>query len=242
MQIQIAVAKTNKYASRESGDTAEVVERPRGGISAVLADGQGSGASAKSISHTVITEAISLIKRGARDGVVARAAHDYLYTHRGGKVSATLAIVSVDLVTRTLVITRNSHCPVYLCYPGTVNLEAIATPCDPIGTAPSTRPAVTELPLVEGIYAVTYTDGVMEAGRRDRGPLDIASLLRDLMPTAPPAQNLADSLLEAALKADANRPADDMTVLVLAIHPTTTPDPAHTTPLIRRMWAEIPVE
>src|SRR5688500_5380617 len=137
MQIQFAIAKTNKYASRESGDTAEVVERPRGGMSAVLADGQGSGASAKSISHTVITEAISLIKRGARDGVVARAAHDYLYTHRGGKVSATLAIVSVDLVTRTLVITVNSHYSVYICYHGNANIELIATPSDPIATTPS---------------------------------------------------------------------------------------------------------
>jgi serine phosphatase RsbU (regulator of sigma subunit) len=242
MQIQIAIAKTNKYASRESGDTAEVVERPRGGVSAVLADGQGSGAAAKNISHTVITEAISLIKRGARDGVVARAAHDHLYTHRGGKVSATLAILSVDLVTRTLVITRNSHCPVFLLYAGSANLEEISTHSDPIGTAPSVRPAVTELPLVEGIYAVTYSDGVMEAGRRDGQPLDIAASLRAKVAGAPGAQELADSLLAEALEADASRPADDMTVLVLATHSTPPPDPARTVPLIRRMWTEMPVD
>jgi hypothetical protein len=39
IDIQIAVAKTNKYASTESGDTVEVVERPHGGFSVVLADG-----------------------------------------------------------------------------------------------------------------------------------------------------------------------------------------------------------
>jgi serine phosphatase RsbU (regulator of sigma subunit) len=242
MQIQIAVAKTNKYASRESGDTAEVIERPRGGVSAVLADGQGSGAAAKNISHTVITEAISLIKRGARDGVVARASHDYLFTHRGGKVSATLAILSVDLVTRTLVITRNSHCPVFLCYAGSANLEEIATPSDAIGTTPSVRPAVTELPLVEGIYAVTYSDGVMEAGKRDGQTLDIASSLRAKMQSALDAQGLADMLLAEALEADANRPADDMTVMVLATRATPPPDPARTVPLIRRMWTEMPVD
>lgn len=242
MLIQIAFSKTNKYASRESGDTAEVVERPRGGISAVLADGQGSGASAKTISHIVTTEAVTLIKRGARDGVVARAAHDHLYTHRGGKVSATLAILTVDLVTRTLVITRNSHCPVYLCYPGTGKLEEIATSCDPIGATPSNRPAVTELPLVEGIYAVTFTDGVMEAGRRDGQPLNIPAFLRERVPLLPHAQELADGLLSAALQADANRPSDDMTALVLAIHPTPLPSATQTVPLVRRMWAEMPVE
>ena len=47
MEIQIAVAKTNKYASMESGDTLEVVERPNGGLSVVLSDGQTSGKGAK---------------------------------------------------------------------------------------------------------------------------------------------------------------------------------------------------
>lgn len=44
MEIQIAVAKTTKYGSQESGDTLEVVERPNGGLSVVLCDGQASGA------------------------------------------------------------------------------------------------------------------------------------------------------------------------------------------------------
>ena len=36
MEIQIAVAKTNKYASSESGDTLETVERPNGGLSVAI--------------------------------------------------------------------------------------------------------------------------------------------------------------------------------------------------------------
>ena len=37
MDVQFAVAKISKYASSESGDTLEMVERPHGGISFVLA-------------------------------------------------------------------------------------------------------------------------------------------------------------------------------------------------------------
>src|SRR5215210_8020058 len=117
LDVQIAVVKTNKYATRESGDTVEVVERPHGGFSVVLADGQGSGRSAKHLSHLVTTKAVSMIKDGARDGAVARSVHDYLYAYRGGKVSATLVIVTVDLATRTLVLSRNSHCPILLSLP-----------------------------------------------------------------------------------------------------------------------------
>ena len=43
LTIDVAIAKTHKYASRDSGDTAEVVERPGGGLTLLVVDGQGSG-------------------------------------------------------------------------------------------------------------------------------------------------------------------------------------------------------
>ena len=61
MEIQIAVAKINKYAVSESGDTLEVIERPTGGLSVVLADGQTSGRGAKAVSMMVVRKVISLI-------------------------------------------------------------------------------------------------------------------------------------------------------------------------------------
>ena len=68
MQIQLGAAKVAKYATRESGDTLEVIERPHGGISAVLVDGQRSGRNAKIISNIVARKAISLLGEGVRDG------------------------------------------------------------------------------------------------------------------------------------------------------------------------------
>ena len=65
MEVQIAVAKVNKYAVSESGDTLEVVERPNGGLSVVLADGQSSGRGAKAISLMVVRKVIGLLAEGA---------------------------------------------------------------------------------------------------------------------------------------------------------------------------------
>src|ERR671916_2881625 len=96
LEIQVGVAKISKYASAESGDTVEQIERPRGGFSFVIADGQGSGRGAKTLSNLVTARAITMLKDGARDGAVARAVHDYLYGYRNGQVSASLNIVSVD--------------------------------------------------------------------------------------------------------------------------------------------------
>ena len=106
LELQVGVAKVSKYATRESGDTLEVTERPHGGLSMVLADGQRSGRAAKIISALVARKAIALLAEGVRDGAAARATHDYLRTHRQGQVSAELSIVSLDLATRTIVISR----------------------------------------------------------------------------------------------------------------------------------------
>ncbi|MGE5543281.1 MAG: SpoIIE family protein phosphatase, partial [Bacillota bacterium] len=114
MQVLLGVAKAPKHGVLESGDTFEVVERRRGGFSVIVADGQGSGAPAKRLSNLVVSRAMSLISEGARDGAVARAVHDVLYALRDGKVSCELAILSVDLRTRTLVISRNTAVPVWV--------------------------------------------------------------------------------------------------------------------------------
>ena len=106
LELEVGVAKVSKYATRESGDTLEVTERPQGGLSMVLADGQRSGRAAKIISALVARKAIALLAEGVRDGAAARATHDYLRTHRQGQVSAELSIVSLDLATRTIVISR----------------------------------------------------------------------------------------------------------------------------------------
>jgi serine phosphatase RsbU (regulator of sigma subunit) len=242
LDVQIAVVKTNKYATRESGDTVEVVERPHGGFSVVLADGQGSGRSAKILSNLVTTKAVAQIKDGVRDGAVARSVHDYLYVYRGGKVSATLVILTIDLASNTLLMSRNSHCPVLLSRPGEEGVTTIDAPANPIGIYAMTKPVITEVPLEPFLYAVTYSDGLMEAGKRDGHPIDLAALMLECVADQhPTALDLADTLLARALELDANRPADDMTALVLATFPSAPADPARINPQVRRMDIHIPI-
>src|SRR5512139_4001398 len=140
MDLGIAVAKINKYASSNSGDTVEVVERPNGGISVVMADGQSSGRGAKWISTLVVRKVITLLAEGVRDGAAARAASDSLFTDRSGKVSCTLNIISIDQQTRTLVITRNNPAPAYICLHGVIS--TLDESSIPIGLYRDTRPVI----------------------------------------------------------------------------------------------------
>ena len=43
MEVKVSIAQTNKYAVSHCGDSVDVVERPQGGVSLVLADGQEIG-------------------------------------------------------------------------------------------------------------------------------------------------------------------------------------------------------
>ena len=73
MHLSVAASKINKWAVRESGDTLEMIERPHGGISFVLADGQSSGEAAKAISIRVVRKVVSELAEGVRDGAAAQA-------------------------------------------------------------------------------------------------------------------------------------------------------------------------
>ncbi|HLV44210.1 MAG TPA: PP2C family protein-serine/threonine phosphatase [Aggregatilineales bacterium] len=237
MQIQVAAAKAAQYAVSESGDTLEMIERPQGGLSLVLADGQRSGYAAKSISTLVTSKAISLLAEGVRDGAAARATHDYLYTARRGKVSATLNIVSVDMVTKTLVLSRNSNCPIVVQLgPGEQYL--LDDPAPPIGVHRIVKPQIEELPLRTGMMAVVYTDGILGAGERSGNPIDVPATVAELYVryAGEPqiATPVADTLLAEAIKRDEGRPRDDMSVVVVTVAPEAPDD-------VRRLQLTFPI-
>lgn len=241
LTLEVAVAKVGKYATSESGDTVEMVERPHGGVSIVVVDGQRSGSSAKAISNIVARKAMSLLADGVRDGAAARAAHDYLRTQRGGQVSATLNIVSVDLASRTLVMLRNSHCPILLYNPHWIGVttpdgwQFLNDPSEAIGIHQRTRPVITEMPLQADILALIFTDGVWTAGERSGQRISLPRVVDDALRTGDGATGaLADRLLAHAVELDQGRPADDMSLVVLAIRRSEAGDE------VRRMAVGLP--
>ncbi len=232
MRIEVAWAKMPKGGFGESGDTIELVERPLGGLSLILADGQGSGPSARRIARLVAMKAVSLIADGSRDGAVARAVQDMLYTAREGRVTATLTLLTVDLHTRSILISRNATCPVLARQEGRV--FRIEGHSEVIGTYRKTKPAVTELGLVPDSLYLTFSDGLLTAGRRyDKGidwlrvEQELQSLsLDDLTPWV-------DGFMEMAVDLDRGRPTDDMSVMMMGVRDDAGPS-------LRRLHASIP--
>lgn len=235
IELQAAVAKVPRYNTAESGDTLEMIERPGGGFSFVLVDGRGSGRGAKTLSNLVITRAIGQLKDGARDGVVARGAHDYLYTYRMGKVAATLNIVSVDFQSGSIRIARNNPAPFFI-----LDREKVHTynePSQPIGLHPMTKPQIVEIQVLPYTYVVVFTDGLLKAGEQYGEDVELANFLAGWpVREGRRAEALCDALLARALELDRGKPTDDMTILVLAALPAKADD------MVRRMRVSFPME
>ncbi len=233
MEVRIAVAKINKYASLESGDTLEVIERPNGGLSVVLADGQTSGRGAKAVSMMVVRKVIGLLAEGVRDGAAARAASDALYTDKNAKVSCTLNIASIDLETNTVVLSRNNPSPIFVCHDD--RIDCMDTESSPLGIRRDIRPVITELELRPGLTVILYTDGLTHAGKRRGQPMDVCNAIQAMLEDQDPTpQELSDSLLAHAVNLDEGRPADDISIVVLKVR-TTNGD------MVRRMSVRLPL-
>ncbi|NTU80887.1 MAG: SpoIIE family protein phosphatase [Chloroflexales bacterium] len=218
LEIEVAVAKVAHHGSGESGDTLEMIERPGGGFSFVLVDGQGTGRGAKTLSNLLATRAISLLKDGARDGAAARAVHDYLYTYRMGQVAATLNILSVDFQSGKLLMSRNNPAPFFMI--DQRGLHSFSEPSTPIGLQPMTKPVITELPVSAYTYVVVFTDGLLRAGERFGEDVELGNFLSGWPAQAGrSAQELTESVLRRALDLDRGEPSDDMSILTLAVLP-----------------------
>jgi serine phosphatase RsbU (regulator of sigma subunit) len=233
MEVRIAISKIKKYAASLSGDTAEVIERPNGGMSVVLVDGQSSGTGAKWVSSLVARKVIQFLADGVRDGAAARAASDALFTERGGRVSATLNIVSADLQTGTMVITRNNPAPVVISYGDQIKM--LTEDSDAIGLRRDTRPMISELPLEPGLTVVVVTDGLIHAGSFFGESMDICtSIQAELESEDPLPVNIADSLINHALKLERGMPRDDISIVVMRVSNSGSD-------MIRRMSVQLPV-
>jgi len=130
-------------------------------------------------------------------------------------------------------LTRNNPAPMFICRGE--QIDRIAEECALLGTSRDVRPVITEIAIEAGLMIVIFTDGISHAGERRGQPMDVAETIRSIMEEQDPTpQELADLLLEHAIRLDDNRPADDISVLVLKVTSRVGDD-------VRRMSVRLPI-
>jgi len=221
MEIKVAIAKVDKYGTGKSGDTVEVIERPNGGLSVVLADGQINNKDQKSISTLVSHRVIDHISDGVRDGAAIRATSGSIFAEHEGGVRANLNVISADLQTNTILVSRNNPIPVFLI--SDEQVDCLSSESEAIGARSDITPSIVELAIKPGMAIIAFSDGVYNAGRQEPQIPDICTTIEALIEEQEPtAQEIADFLLNRAIRLDEDRPRDDMSVVVFMITPQST--------------------
>lgn len=232
MELQAAISKANRYSSTEQGDKVEIIERPRGGVSIIMAEGKLSGQRSRTIAMKAVHSIMSLLSNGLHDGAASRIVLSNIIEEHKGKARVSLHIISCDLESQSIVITKNNTTPVvtvfdgwadYLPFDGTID----ADPCD--------CPSVYQFEIEEGRDFILVSDGIVQAGAQNEHPLDLRLLVESLFEDDEPSvQVIADTILNQAINQDLGRPRDDMTVTVLRISPTPSSN-------IRREFVQFPI-
>lgn len=216
MELRFAVAKINNAFLAKSGDTVEIIERPNGGLSAVMADGRINGQSNKGISTMLSHRVIGNISEGVRDGSAIRAVSSRVFAEHNGHVQADLTVISADMQSNTILVSRNTPVPVFVVSEGKV--DCLTTESEQIGLRADITPAIVELPIQPGLVVVAFSDGIIHAGQQSQQAFEISTSIESFLEEQEPtAQEIADFLLNQAIRMDNGRPHDDMTVVVMTV-------------------------
>lgn len=218
MELQAAISKTARYSSVSQGDKVEIIERPRGGISIIMAEGKLSGHRSRSIAMKTVHSILSLIASGMHDGAASRMVLSNIFEDHKGKAQVSLSIISCDLESQSIVITKNNATPVVTVFEGTAEyLRFDGT----VETDHTLTPSVFQFEIEEGRDFILVSDGILQAGTQYEQTLDLRVLVESLFEyDEPPVQEIADAILTQAISQDLGRPHDDMTVTVLRISPS----------------------
>ena len=218
MELQAAISKVDRYSSAAQGDKVEIIERPRGGISIIMAEGKLSGRRSRSIAMKAVHSILNLIANGLHDGAASRMVLSNIHEEHRGKAQVSLNIISCDLESQSIVITKNNTTPVVTVFEGAVEyLRFDGT----IESDHSLTPSVFQFEIEEGRDFILVSDGILTAGAQYEQAMDLRLSVESLFEDdEPPVQEIADAILTQAISQDLERPRDDMTVTVLRISPS----------------------
>ena len=234
MELIIAVAKRNKFISQGSGDTVEVIERPYGGLSVVLADGNLNGFSQKSISTEVVHKVINCISERLNDGTSVSNTSNYLFAKYSGKATSELNILSYDLNSNTIVVSRNSASPVVIVTDERVSY--LSSERVVIGSSSHCKASITEFAITPGTSIIMLSDGIINAGKVNGLEFNLNALITSLFEDQEPsAREIVDFLLSQAARMDQDQPEDDMCVVTMQII-------ASDSEPIRRIEVKLPIQ
>ncbi len=214
LKLTTAISRLPKSGCKVSGDSFSFMNNGNGKYILALSDGMGSGHSAAVQSKATVDMLESFLESGIDKDMAINLINSVLVLGSEEDITCTIDMSIVDLFSGEVEFVKIGAAPTYIRRESKVDI--IRSVSLPAGILPGIDAELARRNVRSGDMIIMVTDGIVdsmadeEAG--DRRLLKHIQLIESLNP-----QEVADSILTEASKCCADKPCDDLTVLVAKI-------------------------
>ncbi len=213
-EVETGVAAAPKEGDVLSGDSFTVTELGNGKFAVALSDGMGNGARAKMESSSALSMLEQLLQSGIDERLAVKSVNSVLVLRSPEETFATIDLALIDLYSAHATMLKIGSTPSFIKRGGEVIPVAAANL--PIGILQDIEIDMLRVQLQPGDTLVMMTDGVLDAADYAANKeLWMKRVLQEIDADDP--QELADELLDYALKLNPGGIRDDMTIVVSKI-------------------------
>ncbi|MBW5449025.1 stage II sporulation protein E [Cohnella sp. CFH 77786] len=213
-EVETGVAGAAKDGDLLSGDSFTITELGNGKFAVALSDGMGNGARAKMESSAALSMLEQLLQSGIDERLAVKSVNSVLLLRSPDEMFATIDLALIDLYSAHATMLKIGSTPSFIKRGR--NIIPIAANNLPIGILQEIEIDLLRVQLLPGDTLIMMTDGILDApGHAINKEVWIKRVLSEIETDDP--QELADELLDIALKQNPGGIRDDMTVVVSRI-------------------------
>lgn len=213
-EVETGVAGVAKNGDVLSGDSFSMLELVNGKYAVALSDGMGNGTRARMESSAALSMLEQLLQSGIDERLAVKSVNSILLLRSPEEMFATIDLALIDLYTAHASMLKIGSTPSFIKRGN--EIIPIATGNLPIGIMQDIEIDLLRVQLQSGDTLIMMTDGVLDSSDHAINKEQwMKRVLQELDADDP--QEIADALLEVALRQCPGRVQDDMTVVVTRI-------------------------
>lgn len=210
-EVETGVAGAAKDGDLFSGDSFSMVELSSGKFAVALSDGMGNGARARMESSAALSMLEQLLQSGIDERLAVKSVNSVLLLRSPDEMFATVDLALIDLYTAYATMLKIGSTPSFIKRGS--EIIPVAANNLPIGILQDIEIDLLRVQLHPGDILIMMTDGVLDAaGHAINKELWMKRVLQHLNTDDP--QELAEALLDTAMRQYPGGVQDDMTVVV----------------------------
>jgi stage II sporulation protein E len=212
--IETGIASAAKDGRMHCGDSFTALDVGNGKYAVAVSDGMGNGERAMQESSAAIRLLQQLLKAGFDEQLAIKTVNSVLLLRSKDEIFTTLDLALIDMFTAKTEFLKIGSAPSFIKRHGKVN--AISGQNVPIGILQEIDIQTVEEELQEGDLLILMSDGIFDAPKHtDDKEGWLKKKIEDFESHDP--QEIADMLVELAVRINHGKIIDDMTVLVAKV-------------------------